>query len=101
MGMVIREYGRKLYGREYELSRNTLKLAEEAGEYVQAANRYMGYTVDRKFGSRGALAEELADVVICAFTCAATLDIDLGAAIDEKYREAVRLFSAELDTPQG
>lgn len=62
--------------------RQTLALAEEAGEAVQAARRHLGMA--RPPGDLTAVATELADVVLTAFVTAAAFDIDLPAAINLK-----------------
>ena len=65
--------------------RQVLALAEEAGEAVGAARRYLGMA--RRTGTLDALRGELADVVITAFVTANTFTIDLPAAIEDKVSE--------------
>ncbi|WP_163549465.1 MazG nucleotide pyrophosphohydrolase domain-containing protein [Candidatus Frankia nodulisporulans] len=62
--------------------RQTLALAEETGEFVQAARRYLGLA--RRTGDLDQVAAELADVVITAFVTARTFGIDLPAQITTK-----------------
>lgn len=59
-----------------------LCLAEEVGEFVGAARRYLGLA--RRSGPLSDVAEELSDVVIVAHVCAELFGIDLGVAIREK-----------------
>ncbi|OHV23250.1 hypothetical protein BBK14_24320 [Parafrankia soli] len=65
-----------------EQVRQTLALAEEAGEFVQAARRYLGMA--RTPGELEPVTAELADVVITAFVTAEAFGIDLPAAIATK-----------------
>ena len=62
--------------------RQTLALAEETGEFVQAARRYLGLA--RRAGGLDQVAAELADVAITAFVTARAFDIDLPAQITAK-----------------
>ncbi len=62
--------------------RQTLALAEEAGEFVQAARRYLGLA--RRTGDLDQVAAELADVVITAFVTARAFGIDLPTEITTK-----------------
>lgn len=64
--------------------RQVIAVAEESGEFVGAARRYMGMA--RRTGSFEDVQMELADVVITAFITAATFDIDLPAAISTKLQ---------------
>lgn len=59
-----------------------MTLAEETGEFVGAARRYMGLA--RRSGTRQEMEHELADVIISAFAVSSVLDIDLRKAIAEK-----------------
>lgn len=59
-----------------------IALAEEAGEFVGAARRYMGMA--RRSGTHNEMAKELADVVITAFVTAHIFDIDLPSEISDK-----------------
>jgi NTP pyrophosphatase (non-canonical NTP hydrolase) len=70
------------YGSTTAMLNNGLVLAEEAGEAVQAMRRFMGYA--RTAGSLGAVAEELADVVITAYVTADLYAIDLADAVSAK-----------------
>ena len=70
------------FGPDHEQIRQTLCLAEEAGEFVQAARRYLGLA--RTPGDLPPVAAELADVVLTAFVTAEAFGIDLPAAIDAK-----------------
>jgi NTP pyrophosphatase (non-canonical NTP hydrolase) len=75
--------------------RQTLALAEETGEFVQAARRYLGLA--RRTGGLEDVTAELADVVITAFVTARAFDIDLPAAINAKA--AVIVTRGWRDTP--
>lgn len=59
-----------------------LTVAEEAGELVGAYRRAAGMA--RRSGSWSDVSEEMADVVIAAFTAADILNIDLKDAIKNK-----------------
>lgn len=59
-----------------------LNVVGEAGEFAEAYRRYTGHA--RRTGSIQEVAEELADVVISAATCAAQLGIDLDEAVRAK-----------------
>ncbi|WP_432992718.1 MazG nucleotide pyrophosphohydrolase domain-containing protein [Dactylosporangium sp. CA-233914] len=62
--------------------RQTLALAEEAGEFVGAVRRHYGLA--RRSGSFADVEAELADVVITAFVTAHTMGIDLERAVAAK-----------------
>lgn len=67
-----------------------IELAGEAGEAADAVKKLLRYFKDMPGGvepSSGipAIADELADVVICADRVAQTLDIDLGSAVVSKF----------------
>ncbi|MFG2039702.1 MazG nucleotide pyrophosphohydrolase domain-containing protein [Dactylosporangium sp. NPDC048998] len=62
--------------------RQTLALAEEAGEFVGAVRRHYGMA--RRSGSFEDVEAELADVVITAFVTAHTMGIDLERAVGAK-----------------
>jgi NTP pyrophosphatase (non-canonical NTP hydrolase) len=62
--------------------RQTLALAEEAGEFVGAVRRHYGLA--RRTGSFADVEAELADVVITAFVTAHTMGIDLEQAVAAK-----------------
>lgn len=62
--------------------RQALCLAEECGEYVAAFRRWKGMA--RRTGTFEAMAAELADVVLVAFTSAQQLGIDLEAEVAAK-----------------
>lgn len=62
---------------------SSAKLAEEAGEAVKEANKRLGFS--RHPYDRDKEAEELADVVICAYSQALMAGIDLDAAIQQKH----------------
>lgn len=66
----------------------TMKLAEESGEAVGAVLRYLNMT--RRTGTHSEVAEELADVVICAMTLADALSIDLEGAVIDKSEKVMR-----------
>lgn len=59
-----------------------LCMAEECGEFVGAARRYLGLA--RRSGPLSDVAEELSDVVIVAYVNAELLGIDLDAEIQKK-----------------
>jgi len=63
-------------------AQQVIALAEEVGEFVGAARRFMGMA--RRPGGKTAMAEELADVVIAAFVTAGVFDINLPLEIDHK-----------------
>jgi NTP pyrophosphatase (non-canonical NTP hydrolase) len=63
----------------------TLALAEEAGEFVKAARRYLGMA--RRSGSLDDVRLELADVVITAYVTAEAFGIDLDEAIADALRK--------------
>lgn len=60
-------------------------LAEEVGEFVGAARRYLGMA--RRTGSFEELAEELADVVITAFITAEVFEVDIDREVDAKLKK--------------
>jgi NTP pyrophosphatase (non-canonical NTP hydrolase) len=60
-------------------------LAEEAGEFVGAWRRWKGMA--RRTGTKEEMEEELADVVITAYTAAYVLDSDLNDAIQKKLEK--------------
>ena len=76
-----------------------IAMAEETGEFVGAARRFMGMA--RRSGTYGEMAAELADVVITAFITAEVFGIDLEQVIPYKakiiltrgWREEVNLDS--------
>lgn len=59
-----------------------IALVEEAGEFAGAYRRWTGAA--RRSGTFADVADELADVVICANTTARRLGIDLDAAVESK-----------------
>ena len=59
------------------------KLAEEAGEAVKEANKRLGYS--RHPYDPDLEAEELADVIICAYSQAISAGIDIESAIQRKH----------------
>lgn len=59
-----------------------LMLAEEAGEFVAAYRRYMGWA--RRAGTHEDMIAELADIVIAACAVADSLDIDINEAVNRK-----------------
>ncbi len=63
-------------------AQQVIALAEEVGEFVGAARRFMGMA--RRPGGKTPMAEELADVVITAFVTAGVFDINLPLEIDHK-----------------
>jgi NTP pyrophosphatase (non-canonical NTP hydrolase) len=78
---------RRARPKQATLEARMFKLMEEAGEVQKAFNRLHGYA--RVFGSKAELADELADVVICAYALAEVEEIDLNAAIDTKHTTLV------------
>jgi 8-oxo-dGTP diphosphatase len=87
------------FGPDDEQIRQTLCLAEEAGEFVQAARRYLGLA--RTPGDLPPVVEELADVVLTAYVTAEAFDIDLTTAIARKAAEIhTRGYRATLDGPK-
>lgn len=62
----------------------TMKLGGEAGEALEAYNRWLG--VARRHGTREEYLAELADVVIGAYINAELAESDLSAAIEAKLR---------------
>jgi NTP pyrophosphatase (non-canonical NTP hydrolase) len=73
--------------------RCVLNVAEEAGEFVGAYRRLCGWA--RRDGTGQEAAEELADVVIAAFSAGAALNLDLRGAILEKGLKVVGRFHEE------
>lgn len=65
--------------------RQVIALAEEVGEFVGAARRFMGMA--RRNGSFEEMQKELADVVITAYVTAQVFDVDLDMAIHQKLNE--------------
>lgn len=65
----------------------TMKLAEESGEAVGAVLRYLNMT--RRTGTLYDVAEELADVVICAMTLAEALGLNLEYAVHAKSEKVM------------
>lgn len=63
----------------------TAKLAEEVGEAVKEGNKRLGF--HREPGDLEKEAEELADVLICAYGQAIMAGIDVNAAIQKKHHE--------------
>lgn len=59
------------------------KLAEEAGEAVKEANKRLGFS--RHEYDADLEAEELADVIICAYSQAISAGIDVESAIQRKH----------------
>lgn len=66
----------------------TMKLAEESGEAVGAVLRYLNMT--RRTGTLADVAEELADVVVCAATLAEAMGIDLERAVIDKSEKVMK-----------
>jgi len=85
LARVLRAALINAFGADGEHVRQTLCLAEEAGEFVQAARRYLGLA--RTPGDLAPVAAELADVVITAYVTAEAFGIDLPAAIAAKAGE--------------
>ena len=67
---------------EHAVLRQVLSVAEEAGEFVGAYRRAVGWA--RRPGDLADAHAELADVVITAYVTAVSLHIDLDAAIRTK-----------------
>lgn len=63
-------------------AQQVIALAEEVGEFVGTARRYLGMA--RRNGSFDDMSSELADVVITSFVTARILGVDLSAAIRNK-----------------
>jgi NTP pyrophosphatase (non-canonical NTP hydrolase) len=69
---------------ERAVERNLIKLQEEAGEVAGAYLRSTGQA--RRTGTTQALHEEVADVILTAFSLAHHLDMDINAALAAKLR---------------
>jgi NTP pyrophosphatase (non-canonical NTP hydrolase) len=67
---------------EWQLRQGTA-VAEEAGEFCGALNRYLG--MSRRTGTLEDVAAELSDVVLCAYVAANRLGIDLDTSVQAKY----------------
>lgn len=65
-------------------AQQVLCLAEETGEVVGAARRYLGLA--RRTGSLDAVRLELADVVIVSHVVADQFGIDLARAVEDKLQ---------------
>ncbi|WP_239404514.1 MazG nucleotide pyrophosphohydrolase domain-containing protein [Frankia sp. Cj3] len=79
IGRQIRDGLATAFPPEEERVRQVLALAEEAGEFVQAARRFLGLA--RRMGTFEAVENELADVILAAYVAAATFGIDIDAVI--------------------
>jgi NTP pyrophosphatase (non-canonical NTP hydrolase) len=64
--------------------RQTLNVAEEAGEFVGSVRRFMGLA--RRSGAREEMEAEFADVIISSFAAAYVLGIDADEAIQKKLK---------------
>jgi NTP pyrophosphatase (non-canonical NTP hydrolase) len=64
-----------------------IALAEETGEFVKAARRYLGLA--RRSGTFRDVEDELADVIITAWVTASAFDVDLEAAVADKLHEVM------------
>jgi NTP pyrophosphatase (non-canonical NTP hydrolase) len=82
---IIRRELWKYFPPSEEQERQVMCMAEEVGEFVGAARRYMGKA--RRSGTKEEMAMELADVVITAFVTAEVFDIKLNAEITSKLSE--------------
>lgn len=74
------------------LSRQCIKLGEEAGELQGAVLAFLNYQREHKisdFTTEG-LGTEVADVMICAAILAARTGVDLGAALTQKIEKVSR-----------
>lgn len=81
---AIAARAREKNGDEAEVAQ-VMCLAEEVGEFVQQARRYLGLA--RAPGNRGHLREELADVIIAANVAAWMFYVELDAEVDLKLRK--------------
>jgi NTP pyrophosphatase (non-canonical NTP hydrolase) len=68
--------------------RQVIALAEEAGEFVGAARRYMGMA--RRNGTFEEMEDELADVIITGYVTAHVFGSDLNSAI---HRKLIEIYS--------
>lgn len=64
--------------------RQTIAMAEEVGEFVAEARRYLGMA--RRTGDIVAVRYELADVIITAYVTAVVFDIPIERMIEEKLQ---------------
>jgi NTP pyrophosphatase (non-canonical NTP hydrolase) len=74
------------------LSRQCIKLGEEAGELQGAVLAFLNYQREHKindFTTEG-LGAEVADVMICAAILAARTGVDLGSALTQKIEKVSR-----------
>ena len=63
-------------------ARQVLAIAEEAGEFVGAYNRWSGRA--RRIGTREEMEDELADVIVTAFVTAHVFGMDIENVIARK-----------------
>lgn len=63
-------------------AQQTISLAEECGEFVGAARRYLGMA--RRTGTLDDVKSELADVIITAYVTAEVFGFHLDTAVEEK-----------------
>lgn len=81
---IITEALRMHFSVETEQERQTLNLAEEVGEFVGEARRYMGHA--RRAGDFGSLSSELADVIIAAYVAGEVFGIDIETEVGKRLR---------------
>jgi NTP pyrophosphatase (non-canonical NTP hydrolase) len=97
-----------------DLSFCAMELGGESGEVLNAAKKLVRFLNGQRGGipldeSRNAIAEELADVVICCDRVAEALNIDLGAATADKFNKTSRKYGLSVlikannpaQTPEG
>jgi 8-oxo-dGTP diphosphatase len=81
LGRTMRAGLASAFPAETEQVRQVLAMAEESGEFVQAARRWLGLA--RTPGDFGAVEAELADVIITSYVTAAVFGIDIDRVITE------------------
>lgn len=74
-----------------------VELGGEVGEALDAVKKHERYLMNVKGGVYGkqSIAEELADVVICADRLAEIYGIDLGSAIRSKFNKTSERYALE------
>jgi len=81
LGRTLRAGLASAFPAETEQVRQVLAMAEESGEFVQAARRWLGLA--RTPGEFSAVEAELADVIITSYVTAAVFGIDIDRVIAE------------------
>lgn len=66
---------------------NTIKLSEELGEVSEEVLKYFSYQRKDKMEKKNELSHEIADVIIVSSVLAASLNIDLEKALEEKMKK--------------